>query len=199
MADPYNRIQQHLGIALRSLSLFDSRAAGGHDTPRDSARCLADLLLVAEELDHAFGALKSERQRLTTIAHEAETTMRRARKLFVQSPNACLVLLRDGAAIADANPAASRLLNMATRYLIGKPFTNFLHQDRDLFLRQLKDVTDEDVDGWQVTLRPRERAGVRVVVKAIADTALEDTAAIVLWPAGNGTAAEDATPESAES
>ena len=193
MTDHYSRIQEHLGTALRKLSIFEGRAARGHETARDTARCLGDLQRVAQELDQAFEALKSERHRVTSLAEDADLTMRRARNMFVQSPNPCLILTRDGAAIADANPAASRLLNVSQRHLIGKAFTNFLQQDREAFLRELKSGADGAGGGWEVTLRPRERAMVRVVVKAIADHGDEEhTAAIVLSPAINGAATHDA-------
>ena len=183
MPDSYKRIQEHLGGALRKLSLFQDRVARGQDASRDLTRCLDDLRQVAWELDQAFDAIKGERQRVAVIAEDAEATMRRARALFVQSPSAWLVLHRDGAAIADANEAASRLLNVSHRHLIGKTFTNFLQQDRELFLRQLQlqRGTDVAAEQWHVTLRPRERALVRVLVNAIVDN--EDTAAIVLSPA----------------
>jgi PAS domain-containing protein len=184
MADPYHRIQEHLGQALRKLSLLQDRAAARQDIPRDVARCLTDLRQVAQELDHAFDAIKGERQRIAIVAQDADAAMRRARNLFGQSPSACLVLHRDHAAIADANEAASRLLNVSHRHLIGKTFTNFLQQDRELFLQQLQRGADGVADQWHVTLRPRERALVRVLVNAIADN--QDTAAIILLPAVTG-------------
>ena len=188
MVDPYTRIQEHLGSALRKLSRLQIRVGGAADTSRDVTQCLDALQYVAQEVDHAFGALKSERQRLVVVARDAESTMRRGRRLFVQSPSACLVLHRDGAAIADANAAASRLLNVSQRHLIGKAFTNFLQQDREQFLRQLQRDADRAADQWHVTLRPRERAQVRVRVDAIVDD--KDTAAIVLSPAINGASVE---------
>lgn len=181
MADPCHRIQEHLGQALRKLSQLRDRAAARQDTPRDVARCLADLRQVAQELDHAFDAIKVERQRLAIVAHDADAAMRRARNLFGQSPSPCLVLHREGAAIADANEAASRLLNVSHRHLIGKTFTNFLQQDRELFLQQLQRGAEGVADQWHITLRPRERALVRVLVSAIPEN--EDTAAIVISPA----------------
>lgn len=189
MVDPYTRIQEHLGSALRKLSRSQIRVDGEQNTPRDIIDCLDALQHVAQELDQAFGALKSERQRLMALAGDADARMRRARNLFAQSPTACLVLHRNGAAIADANAAASRLLNVSQRYLIGKAFTNFLQQDREEFLRQLRQDADGPADQWHVTLRPRERAQVRVRVNAIGDD--EHTAAIVLSPAVNGTPVED--------
>jgi PAS domain-containing protein len=178
MVDPYNRIQEHLGTALRKLSLFETRVAAGSDTSRDAARCLTDMQLVAEELDQAFDALKRERLRLADVAAAAGATMRRAQRLFAQSPNPCLVLRRESAAIDEANAAASRLLNVSSRHLIGKAFTNFLQQDREAFLRQLQRGADGAAEYWDITLRPRERAIVRVRVNAIADN--DHTAAIVL-------------------
>lgn len=180
MVDPFKRIQGHLGTALCKLSLFD--ASGERPLPsRDMSRCLADLQRVAEELNHAFDALKRERQRQAGAAQAADAVMRRAQQLFAQSPSACLVLRRDGAAIAEANEAASRLLNVSPRHLIGKTFTHFLQRDRDVFLRQLQQGRDAPAEYWPVTLRPRERALVRVRVNVIADDEL--TAAIALAPA----------------
>jgi PAS domain-containing protein len=191
MVDPYTRIQQHLGAALRKLSLFGTHLAAGHETARDESRCVADLEHVANELNQAFDALKLERQRLVSATSEADAAMRRARELFARSPSACVVLHREGAAIAEANAAASRLLNMSQRHLIGKAFTNFLQQDREVFLHQLQQG-DGVPDQWHVTLRPRERALVRVRVNPIVDN--HDTAALVLSPAVSGASLEDATP-----
>lgn len=195
MTDSYNRIQEHLGIALRKLSLFDMRVAAGQDPSREAARCLADLQRVAEELDQAFDAVKRERQRVAASADDADATMRRARTLFEGLPSACLVVQRGGALIDDANAAAARLLNTSQRHLIGKPFTNFLQQDRQLFLHQLQGA-GVSADQWHVTLRPRERAAVRVLVNAVVDT--EGTAAIVLLPSVNAAAADDSASRFAE-
>ena len=197
MANPYIRIQEHLGIALRKLSVFEMRVTEGHDRSPDAVRCLADLQRVAHELDQAFNAVRHERQRVTNLAADAEAAMRRARKLFVESPSACLVVQRECAVIEEANTAASRLLNVSQRHLIGKPFTHFLQQDREMFLRQLQRRAETTADQWQVTLRPRERAVVRVRLNAIVDT--EATAAIVLLPALNGTSTNDDLSRYAES
>ena len=183
MADPFDRIQEQLGTVLQRLSGLETRTARGADTSRELDRCLRGLQLVAQQLDETFAALKDERARLRAAAEEADATMRRARKLFVESPNACLVLHRDGAAIADANAAASRLLNVSPRHLIGKPFTIFLQQDRDVFLQQLRRTAEAAADHWQVTLRPRERAMVQVLVTAIAESG--DTASVLLTPAAH--------------
>jgi PAS domain-containing protein len=196
MADPFNRIEEHLGTALQRLSLLQTRVARGADTSRELGRCLSSLQEVAQQVDDAFIALKHERARLRAAAEEAEATMRRARKLFVESPNACLVLNRDGAAITDANAAASRLLNVSPRHLIGKPFTIFLQQDRDIFLQQLRRTAEAAADQWQVRLRPRERAMVQVLVTAIADNG--DTAAILLTPAANAVPEDGGLAEYAE-
>ena len=191
MTDSYDRIHEHLGIALQRLSLFEKRGVEGYETRRDTARCVAELQRVAEELAYALDSLKTERRRLTAVAEEAEAAMRRARKLFVESPDPCLVLRREGGAIAEANAAASRLLNVSQRHLVGKAFTNFLQKDRDAFLQNLKNGSGRTEDAWEVSLRPRERAVLRVLVKGVPDADGEDTAAIVLSPAANGAAADD--------
>ena len=180
MTDPYDRIRQHLGTAFQHLAVRQARAANPGVNARDVARSLTDLQQVADELDHAYQALKTERLRLKVIAEDAEATLRRARRLFVESPSPCLVVLRDGASIAEANTAASLLLNVSVRHLVGKPFTNFLQHDRDAFLRQLQQRTGSDPDRSHVTLRPRERAVVHVLMTTIPDGS--DTAAILLSP-----------------
>ena len=181
MTDSFDRIQQHLGTVLQRLSVCQGRAAKVGDKSRDVAGCLNDLQHVADEMDHAFEALRTERMRLKALAQDADAIMRRARRLFVESPSACLVVVREGAAIAEANTAASRLLNVSQRHLIGKAFTNFLQHDRDVFLQQLQRPSDNVPDHWRVTLRPRERALIHVLLTALPDGA--DTAAILLSPA----------------
>jgi PAS domain-containing protein len=189
--DSFARIQDHLGAVLLRLSALEGRAAGGADLSRQVGRCLTDLQQVVHEVDQAFAALKDERGRLQTMAGEAEATMALARKLFVESPNACVVLNRDAAAITDANTAASRLLNVSRRFLIGKSFTHFLQQDRDGFLRQLRRSGEPAADQWTVALRPRERAMVRVMVTPIADHG--DEAAILLSPETVASLVQDGT------
>lgn len=187
--DPYNRIQEHLGIALRKLSILETRGSAGQDRAQDVGHILAELQRVAQELDQAFSAVKWERQRVTNIAGEAEASLRLARKLFVESASACIVVRRDCAVIEEANAAASRLLNVSQRHLIGKPFTHFLQQDREMFLRQLQQDAETAADQWHVTLRPRERAVMQVLVNAIVNT--EATTAIVLSPPVNGRSTAD--------
>ena len=180
MTDSFDRIQEHLGTVLQRLSACEARAAKAGEKSRDVARCLGDLHQVADQLDRAFEVLKSERTRLRMVAADAESTSRRARRLFVESPSACLVVYRDGSAIAEANTAASRLLNVSQRHLVGKTFTNFLQQDRDAFQRQLQRASQNVSAQWRVELRPRERAMVQVLLTAVPDAV--DTVAILLSP-----------------
>lgn len=183
MVDPLIRTQKRLGGVLHRLSQLQPAPSAGPDISRPISRSVADLLQVANELDAALTDLKQERARLKSVAGEAETTMLQTRKLLEESPNACLVLERYGAAIAEANAAACRLLNVSQRHLIGRTFTTFLHQDREIFMRQLRHTDEARADRWPVTLRPRERAVLRMFITAIADS--QDTAAIVLSPIGN--------------
>jgi PAS domain-containing protein len=181
MAHSFHRIEEHLGTVLQRLSVLEIPADATPGLTRDLRRCLRALHEVARELDRAFAALKDEQLRVRADAEEAQTTALRVRKLFGESPTACLVVRRDGAAIAEANAAASRLLNVSQRHLIGKPFTNFLQHDREVFLKQLQRTTRDAADQWHLAVRPRERAMVRVLVTAIADNG--DTAALRLTPA----------------
>jgi len=180
MTHSFHRIEDHLGTVLQRLSVLEIPVAAAPGMTRDLRRCLRGLHEVAQELDRAFAALKDEQARLRADAEEAETTTFRARKLFGESPNACLVVRREGAAIAEANIAASRLLNVSQRHLIGKPFTNFLQHDREVFLKQLRRTTQDAADQWPIAVRPRERAMVRVLVTAVAESG--DTAALRLTP-----------------
>jgi nitrogen fixation/metabolism regulation signal transduction histidine kinase len=182
MVDSYDRIQQHLGTVLERLLTFQARAARNGDKSRDVTRSLDDLEQLARQLEHAFDALKAERRRLKGLVEDADTALRRARCLFVESPSACVVLHRESASIIEANTAASRLLNVSQRHLVGKSFTNFLQQDRDAFLLQLQHPREDTVDRWEVTLRPRERATMQVRLTALPDEI--DKAAILLSPAG---------------
>jgi hypothetical protein len=180
MTQSFHRIEDHLGTVLQRLSVLEIPVAAAPGVTRDLRRCLRGLHEVARELDRAFAALKDEQARLRADAEEAETTTFRARKLFGESPNACLVVRREGAAIAEANIAASRLLNVSQRHLIGKPFTNFLQHDREVFLKQLRRTTQDAADQWHIAVRPRERAMLRVLVTAVAESG--DTAALRLTP-----------------
>jgi PAS domain-containing protein len=121
--------------------------------------------LVAD-LEHGFSLLQEATSQHAALRRQVEAASTRAGLLFELSPIPCIVVEESGT-IAEANAAATRLLNTSLRYLQGKSFELFLGSNRETFshwLRRLSEGTD--TDRRSVLLRPREQRPKQMVVIA---------------------------------
>jgi PAS domain S-box-containing protein len=109
-----------------------------------------------EELQVAQEELRVQNDALAAADAAADLERERYRDLFDLAPSAYLVTDPDGV-IRQANRAAGDLLNVAPKYLVGKPLSVFVAPaDRDAFLAQLSGLRAGQPARTQVVrVRPR--------------------------------------------
>jgi PAS domain-containing protein len=162
-------IQERLGSALHTLAFIEQRASTAPD-PRRMQTLLKQVRQLVADLEHGFSLLQEATGQHAELRQQVEAASMRAGLLFDISPVPCLVLHETGT-IADANTAATRLLNTSSRYLQDKPFELFLGADRDTFLAWLSAVSrGTGSQRRSVLLRPREQRAKQVALIAAPET-----------------------------
>jgi PAS domain-containing protein len=151
-------LQERLGNALYRLTAIERRAAAGPGTERTTARIAEDARKVIAELERCYEDVRELLVECGRHAESARAEASRAQRMFELCPAPALLLARTGE-IADANAAAIQILNVTRRHLIGRPFQLYLGGGRDAFIDRMAALRDAGhVEGWEGTLRPRERS-----------------------------------------
>jgi len=111
---------------------------------------LAELSAVEEEL-------RQQNEELATTQEAVEAERQRYQDLFEFAPDGYIVTDIKGT-IQEANRAASSLLNIAQKVLVGKPLDLFFASEvRQIFLSKLTQLCFScQVHEWEVCLHPRE-------------------------------------------
>jgi PAS domain S-box-containing protein len=119
-----------------------SRGAAGAEAALAGAEAaLAGAEAALAELREAEAVLRTESRHLAQTQHLLEKERRRYADLFELAPDAYLVTDPEGI-IRDANHAASYLLNVQMRFLLGLPLANFIVlDDRTAVRRHLVRLT----------------------------------------------------------
>ena len=117
---------------------------------------LEELRVAQEELYQQHEELLQQHQELVATRDAVEAERRRYQELFELAPNGYLVTDVSGK-IEEANRTAAELLNVESRFLVGKPLSVFIDgEERQNFyslLNQLRQV--ERLQEWEVCLQPR--------------------------------------------
>lgn len=122
------------------------------------AEALEELQTAVEELKVAQEEILSSNEELATARQALEGERQRYQDLFEFAPDGYLVTDEFGI-IQEANRAATILLGVSRKFLIGKPLVQFIvfSQRRD-FRTKLNQLGETDsVDEWEVRLAPRDR------------------------------------------
>lgn len=116
-----------------------------------------ELGVVSEELQVAVEELQQQNEELATARVEVEIQRQRYQDLFELAPDGYLVTDINGT-IQEANRAATNLLNVSQRFLVGKPLIIFVTEDeRQVFHTKLLELQQsEQVEEWVVCLVPRK-------------------------------------------
>jgi PAS domain S-box-containing protein len=124
-----------------------------------------DLLATIEELRLADEVLRMQSEALTASRDALNEERTRFREMFDFAPDAYLITDLYGT-IRDANVAASRMLGVESRSLVGKALPSFFEQSaRKQFPHQLDQLCDQNrLDDWEMWLQPRH--GTRIAVAA---------------------------------
>jgi PAS domain S-box-containing protein len=110
-----------------------------------------------EELHIAEEELRQQNEELLATRQQLELERQRYHDLFEFSPDGYLVTDANGN-IQEANRTAAELLNLPSKYLVGKPLLSFVPQEeRQAFLCQLNRLHTIDCSQeWELHLMPRQ-------------------------------------------
>jgi len=139
----------------RRMAVLNNRAAGmpSEETLHEA---LEELGTAMEELRVAEEQLRLQNQQLAIANYMAEKRRRRYEDLFQSASDAYLVTDEHGT-IREANRAASQLLNVPTKHLVGKPMAVYIaSKDQNHFHAQLAQVIKHRrAKEWTARLQPR--------------------------------------------
>lgn len=160
-----NSIELQLATALQRFNTLQRRVdADPGQSSTLLSRALHELERALEEVRVAQEQLLENRGRLEEVQAELAQQYEKYWQLFDDMPQPYVVTGADST-IAEANKSAAELLNVSQRFLIGKPLSVFICQDRGRFLEEAaRAVTDPAPIELSVKLRPRERAPIDVAV-----------------------------------
>lgn len=127
--------------------------------------CLEELQTSLEELQVAEAELRQQNEQLIEARHFAEMQQQRYQELFDFAPDGYLVTDLYGR-VQEANHAATFLLNLPQKYLIGKLLVNFVPEaDRRAFRSILNQLpTVHRVQEWEVTWCRRQDNSVSMAL-----------------------------------
>jgi PAS domain S-box-containing protein len=162
-------LELQLASAQQRLSTLQRRAAAEPAPSKLLPRALKEAETLLEELRGAQEQLVEFRRRLEEVQTELARQNGKYAELFDEVSDAFVVTKLDSS-IIEANRAAAELLNLSQRFLIGKPFSVFVCQDRSGFLNLLESMRDQTgATSLTLRLRPRERAPLDVSATIRAD------------------------------
>lgn len=133
------------------------------------AESLGEISNALEELQVAQEELQQQYEELEATRQVVEVERQRYQDLFEFAPDGYLVTDANGT-IWEANRAASTMLNISQKLLIGKPLINYISQEDHLVfyakLDQLRHVNS--VQEWEVRFSPRDREPFDAALKVVA-------------------------------
>ena len=196
MSSAPNDVKNRIAAAIQRASGLEERLRRDHldqevlSSPALS-RVVGDVRRLARELQLAFEDLSqamAEEARAKASAAAAERT---AMMAFRLCPAPCLIT-DASASILDVNRAASQLLNVTPRHVIGRAFTLFLGGDRVEFMNLFNQTRlIGNVDRYQAQMRPRERAPFETSIVVAPDES--EQVLLMLLPARSGDPAIEST------
>jgi len=147
----------------RATEIADARPEIADAPTRGNDR--EDLLATIEELRLAEEELRLQSEALAASRDALNEERTRFREMFDFAPDAYLITDLYGT-IRDANVAASRMLGVESRSLVGKALPSFFEQSaRKQFPHKLDELCDQNrLDDWEMWLQPRH--GARTAVSA---------------------------------
>ena len=151
----------------RLMALTEQHERGDRTDSKLSKTVLRELNEALEELRVAAEHLQLAADDLALARRDAGASAENYRELFDVLPVPC-VLTNDQGVVEEANGHASKLLNVATAYLAGKPLLLYVPQ-RDLYFRLFDQVKADGTTHARVMVRPRDRKPfeVHVTVRAL--------------------------------
>jgi PAS domain S-box-containing protein len=162
----------HLQVAsaVQKLSTLHRRAgqAAAGSTPKLFQDILHELEQALEELMVTQQHLSEQHEQLAAARRQIEIEREKYWQLFDGAPDAYVVTTADSR-IVEANRAASELLNISQRFLVGKNLSLFVCNDRTRLLAQVHELAQLRASAeLTFSMRPRERAPFNVNARVVA-------------------------------
>jgi PAS domain-containing protein len=146
---------------LASLQRRADRTPAAASLVRDA---IEELSTVLEELRTANDSLTEQANEIAATRLRTEQGRRDFQTLFTAMSTPCLFTDNNGR-ILDANPSASRLLNVGRQHLLGKSLVLFF-VERDPLVAALEAPAQEEFEKRSV-VRPRERRPREILVRGV--------------------------------
>lgn len=122
---------------------------------------IVELQTALEELQVAEEEMRQQNEELLSVRDALESERHRYLDLFEFAPDAYLVTTREGT-IREGNEAAAKMFEIARRFLIGKPLTNYIMDEQRQAVRsELNSLTTEDRI-IEIEARLQVRSGKRI-------------------------------------
>jgi len=182
-------VRNRIAAALQRASALEERLRREHldeEVQRFPAlsRAVADLRRLTRELQLAFEDLSQAMAEEAQAKASAAAAERTAMMAFRLCPAPCLIT-DASASILDVNLAASQLLNVTPRHVVGRVFTLFLGGDRVEFMNLFNQTRLlGNVDRYPAQVRPRERAPFETSIVVAPDQS--EQVLLMLLPAHSG-------------
>jgi len=162
--DKIDHLTLRTTTALNRLSSLQRRADKTQAMPPLVRDALEELSTALEELRTANENLTEQANEIAGIRRRAEQEREDFQTLFTSMSIPCVFTDRAGR-ILDANPPASRLLNVGRQHLVAKPLILFF-TDRDPLIAALEPPAADQFE-QRTVVRPRERRPREVLVRGI--------------------------------
>ncbi len=146
-------------------------------------KVLQEVSTALEELQVAQEELIQQNEELVAARQAVEAQDQRYQDLFDFAPDAYLVTNANGT-IQEANCAATLLLHVSQKSLVGKPLVNFVPlEERPTFRSQLNQLCNKvgSVYEWQVRLCPRKGKPFDAALRVAAFQEREDKQVSLRW------------------
>jgi len=162
-------LELQLASAVQRYNVLQRRAGNPREPAALLNRSLQELSTALEEIRVAQEQIVENRSRMEQLQVELQRQNQRYWQLFDEIPAPYVVTRTDGT-ISEVNKAASELFNVSQRFLVGKTLTVFVCEDRQGFLTRLEQIAANPAPmEFELKLRPRERAPLRVSVRVNGD------------------------------
>lgn len=141
-----------------------------------------ELGVASEELQVAIEELQQQNQELLRLQTQLSAERDRYREVFESAPDIYLITNLDGI-IQEANRAAASFLNVAQRFLLGKPLVTFISPEHRLAFRQkLLQISQAGrSQECQLSIQPREADGFTVTATVSMVTSPRDELCCLQW------------------
>ncbi len=152
-----DRLSREIEAAQHRLRLLDSRPRRGRSAQEErTEETLTELRIALEELRVAEEELRQQNEELLLTRAAVDAERRRYQDLFEAAPEGYLVTDGNGT-IREANQTAASLLNIESRFLIGKPLLLYIAEsDRLAFQKRLTQIlVSRRTQEWEIRLQPR--------------------------------------------